>query len=173
MCLAVLVIFGGEAYHFAQFGAGTPENAAQAAFNKATSQPQPSKKSTPSASPTHAQASAATSAVTTLKPVSAKAYGPWGVAGDNPQDAELAIDASSSTAWQTQWYSSADFGGTTTGTGLLLDFGHPVTIVSAYLNLGSPGAYVELRGANSDRPNALKTVGGTKDAGAYTTIRPK
>ena len=173
MCLAVLVIFGGEAYHFAQFGGDNSENAAQAAFNQATTKAQPSKKAAPSASPTHARPTAATSAVTTLKPVSATAYGPWGVTGDNPADASLAIDASSSTAWQTQWYSSAAFGGTKTGTGLLLDFGHPVTIVSAYLNLGSPGAYVELRGANSASPNALKTIGGTKDAGAYTTIRPQ
>jgi cytoskeletal protein RodZ len=173
MCLVVLVIFGGEAYHFAQFGGDNSENAAQAAFNRATTKHQPSKKSTPSASPTHAKPTAATSAVTTLQPVSAKAYGPWGVTGDNPADAELAIDASSSTAWQTQWYSSAAFGGTKTGTGLLLDFGHPVTIVSAYLNLGTAGAYVELRGASSDSPNALKTIGATKDAGAYTTIHPQ
>jgi cytoskeletal protein RodZ len=178
MCLAVLVIFGGEAYHFAHVGAGTSENAAQAAFNRATTkaQPsnQPSRKPKPSASPSHPKPSASpTPTLGTLQPASATAYGPWGVTGDNPGDASQAIDSSSSTAWQSDWYSSASFGGLKTGTGLLIDFGKPVTIVSADLNLGTPGAYVELRGGSSSSPDVLKTIGGTKDAGDSTTIRPQ
>jgi cytoskeleton protein RodZ len=178
MCLAVLVIFGGEAYHFAHVGANTSENAAQAAFNRATTKPQPSKKAKPSASasPTKPSPSATptpTPTLQTLTPVSATAYGPWGVTGDNPQDADQAIDGSSSTAWQSDWYSSAHFGGLKSGTGLLLDFGKPVTIVSADLNLGTSGSYVELRGGNSSSPDALKIIGGTKNAGDSTTIRPQ
>jgi cytoskeletal protein RodZ len=176
MCLAVLVIFGGEAYHFAHVGANTSENAAQAAFNRATTKPQPSHTSKPVASARHAKPSPSPSASLTsqtLSPVAATAYGPWGVTGDNPQDAGQAIDASSSTAWQSDWYSSAHFGGLKSGTGLLLDFGKPVTIVSADLNLGHPGTYVELRGGDSSSPNVLKTIGGTKNAGDSTTIRPQ
>ena len=174
MCLAVLVIFGGEAYHFAHVGANTSENAAQAAFNRATSKSQPAKKPKPSPSAGHATPSpSATPTLQTLKPVSATAYGPWGVTGDNPQDAGQAIDASSSTAWQSDWYSTADFGGLKTGTGLLIDFGKPVTIVSADLSLGDPGAYVQLRGGDSSSPTVLKTIGGTKNAGDSTTIRPQ
>jgi cytoskeletal protein RodZ len=173
MCLAVLVIFGGEAYHFAHVTPNASENAAQAAFNRAT-KVQPAKKPKPSASG-HAtpSPSASATAVQTLKPVSATAYGPWGVTGDNPQDASLAIDGSSSTYWQSDWYSTADFGGLKTGTGLLIDFGRPVTIVSADLDLGDPGTYVELRGGDTSSPTALKTIGGTKDAGDSTTIRPQ
>src|SRR5581483_1699329 len=112
MCLAVLVIFGGEAYHFAHVGANTSENAAQAAFNRATTKSQPAKKPKPSASASHATPSpSGTPTRQTLKPVSATAYGPWGVTGDNPQDAGQAIDGSSSTYWQSDWYSSANFGG--------------------------------------------------------------
>ena len=174
LCLAVLVIFGGEAYHFAHVGANTSDNAAQAAFNRATTKHQPSKKAKPSPSPTHAKPSpSATPARGTLDPVSARAYGPWGVTGDNPDGASQAIDASSSTPWQTESYTSASFGGLKTGTGLLIDFGKPVTIVSADLNLGTPGAYVQLRGANSPSASVLKTIGGTKDAGDTTTIRPQ
>lgn len=178
MCLVVLVIFGGEAYHFAHVGANNSENAAQAAFNRATAKPQPSKKPKPSASASHAAPSpSATPTVQTqtqtLNPVSATAYGPWGVTGDNPQDASQAIDGSSSTAWQSDWYSTANFGGLKTGTGLLIDFGKPVTIVSADLSLGTPGAYVQVRGGDSSSPNVLKTIGGTKDAGDSTTIRPQ
>ncbi len=174
MCLAVLVIFGGEAYHFAHVGANTSENAAQAAFNRATTKSQPAKKPKPSASASHATPSpSATPALQALKPVSATAYGPWGVTGDNPQDAGQAIDGSSSTYWQSDWYSSADFGGLKSGTGLLIDFGKPVTIDSADLSLGDPGSYVELRGGDTSSPTALKTIGGTKNAGDSTTIRPQ
>jgi cytoskeletal protein RodZ len=174
MCLAVLVIFGGEAYHFAHVGANASENAAQAAFNRATTKPQPAKKPKPAASASHATPSpSATPTLQTLKPVSATAYGPWGVTGDNPQDASQAIDGSSSTYWQSDWYSSASFGGLKTGTGLLLDFGKPVTIVSAGLSLGDPGSYVELRGGDTSSPTVLKTIGGTKNAGDSTTIRPQ
>ncbi|HEX4258231.1 MAG TPA: helix-turn-helix domain-containing protein, partial [Streptosporangiaceae bacterium] len=177
MCLAVLGIFGGEAYHFAHEGSNASENAAQAAFNRATTKPQPAKKPKPAASASHAShatpSPSATPTVQTLKPVSATAYGPWGVTGDNPQDAGQAIDGSTSTYWQSDWYSSASFGGLKTGTGLLIDFGKPVTIVSADLSLGDPGAYVELRGGDSSSPTVLKTIGGTKDAGDSTTIRPQ
>jgi hypothetical protein len=176
MCLVVLVIFGGEAYHFAHVGANTSENAAQAAFNRATTKHQPSKKAKPSPSPTHAKPSPSatpTPARGTLAPVSARAYGPWGVTGDNPDKASQAIDSSSSTPWQTESYTSASFGGLKTGTGLLIDFGKPVTIVSADLNLGTPGAYVQLRAANNPSASVLKTIGGTKDASDTTTIRPQ
>ena len=175
MCLAVLVIFGGEAYHFDHLGPNTSENAAQAAFNRATTKPQPARKPTPSASAGHATPSPSVVAtgLQTLRPVSATAYGPWGVTGDNPQDASQAIDGSSSTYWQSDWYSSADFGGLKAGTGLLIDFGKSVTIVSADLSLGTPGSYVELRGGATSSPTVLKTIGGTKNAGDSTTIRPQ
>jgi hypothetical protein len=40
------------------------------------------------------------------------------------------IDASMATAWQSQWYASAEFGSLKTGTGLLVDMGRPVRITS-------------------------------------------
>jgi cytoskeletal protein RodZ len=172
LCLAVLVIFGGEAYHFARDAAPSKENAAQAAFNRATTRHRPATAKAAASSKAKPSPSAAPS-LQNLQPVNASAYGPWGATGDNPQAAGMAIDASSSTAWQTNPYSSADFGGQQTGTGLLIDLGQPETIVTAELNIGSPGAYVEIRGGPSDSPTALKTIGGTKDAGDTTTIRPQ
>jgi cytoskeletal protein RodZ len=171
MCLAVLVIFGGEAYHFARDANPSTESAAQAAFNRATTRHQ-APKAKPAGSPSSAKPSSSPSPQN-LQPVNASAYGPWGVTGDNPQAAGMAIDASSSTAWQTNPYSSPDFGGLQTGTGLLIDLGQPETIVTAELNIGSPGAYVEIRGGPSDSPTALKTIGGTRNAGDTTTIRPQ
>ncbi len=66
-----------------------------------------------------------------LDPVSASAFGPAGISsGDNPSDAPEVIDASTATAWRTQWYASAEFGSLKTGTGLLVDMGKPVRITS-------------------------------------------
>ncbi|HWG12539.1 MAG TPA: helix-turn-helix domain-containing protein [Streptosporangiaceae bacterium] len=182
MCLVVLVIFGGEAYHFARDANPSTKSAAQAAFNRATPRHQ-APKAKPAGSHSSAKASSSPSpqnlkpssspSPQNLQPVNASAYGPWGVTGDNPQAAGMAIDASSSTAWQTNPYSSADFGGQQTGTGLLIDLGQPEIIVSAELNIGSPGAYVEIRGGPSDSPTALKTIGSTRNAGSTTTIRPQ
>jgi hypothetical protein len=75
-----------------------------------------------------------------LRPVSATAFGPTGDGqGDNPQLAPLAIDGSPATAWHTDWYATALFGGLKQGTGLLLDMGRTVTITSAQITLDSAG----------------------------------
>jgi len=73
-----------------------------------------------------------------LAPVSASAFGPAGSSsGDNLQSASRAIDRSKATAWTTDWYRTAQFGGLQAGTGLLIDMGHPVTIASVRFILGS------------------------------------
>lgn len=81
-----------------------------------------------------------------LVPVSASAIGPAGSgSGDNPQDAYRAIDASMATAWVTDWYGTAQFGGLKAGTGLLIDMGRPVRITSVQIVLGrARGADLEL-----------------------------
>jgi hypothetical protein len=172
LCLVVLAIFGVEAYHFGQDMRPASENAAQAAFNRSTAtqhaKPAASKPAArPSPSPTHATAPA----VETLKPVSATAYGPYGVEGDNPQDAAKAIDIHGRTAWTSDWYSTAAFGNTQSGTGLLLDLGHNVTINSALIVVGAPGATIELRAGTSK--SDLNIIGGAKNASSTTTIRPE
>jgi hypothetical protein len=58
----------------------------------------------------------------------------------------MAIDASTATAWSTDWYRTAQFGGLQGGTGLLIDMGHPATITSARISLGSArGADLQVR----------------------------
>lgn len=95
-----------------------------------------------------------------LTPVSVSAFGPAGAgSGDNPQDASMAIDASRATDWTTDWYRTASFGGLQTGTGLLVDMGHPVTITSARIVLGKArGADLQVR---------------TGRAPVLTTMRPQ
>jgi hypothetical protein len=81
-----------------------------------------------------------------LDPVSASAFGPAGISsGDNPSSAPDAIDASTTTAWQTQWYATAAFGSLKTGTGLLVDMGKPVRITSVRILMASAtGANLKL-----------------------------
>lgn len=82
-----------------------------------------------------------------LTPAGASAFGPAGPgSGDDAQSASMAIDASTATAWTTDWYRTAHFGGLQPGTGLLIDMGHPMTITSARIILGSArGADLQLR----------------------------
>ena len=98
-------------------------------------------------------------------------YGPYGSAGDNPQDAGLAIDVHGRTAWQSDWYSTAEFGNTQSGTGLLLDLGRNVAVDTAQIVMGTPGANIQLRAGTSR--SDLQIIGGAKNAAATTTIRPE
>jgi hypothetical protein len=72
----------------------------------------------------------------------------------------MAIDASTTTAWQTDWYRSAEFGNLKAWTGLLIDMGRAVRITSVRILLGSArGADLLLRtektpGLATDRSQA-------------------
>jgi O-antigen/teichoic acid export membrane protein len=85
-----------------------------------------------------------------LDPVSASAFGPKGAGtGDNPKSADKVIDTSSATAWTTDWYRTAQFGGLQAGTGLLIDMGHRVRITKVRIVLGSErGADLQLLTGN-------------------------
>jgi hypothetical protein len=106
-----------------------------------------------------------------LVPVSAVAFGPSGPgSGDNARNASLAIDASTATAWMTDWYRSARFGNLQAGTGLLLDMGRPVKITRARILLGSaPGADLELLTGNVAELGSLREQASADDAGG--TVR--
>jgi hypothetical protein len=180
--LIVLAILGWESYHFAHSIDHSRQSAAQAAFNRAhpSTKPTPSIKPTPSAKPTKATPSppasppppdTATPQLVALKPVSAKAYGPDGNTGDNPQTAARAIDSSGRTAWHSDWYTTPAFGNLQSGTGLLLDLGHNVTVTSAEIAIGAPGATIQLRAGTST--GNLQLIGRAKNAGSTTTIRPE
>ena len=107
-----------------------------------------------------------------LAPVSAAAFGPGGVGtGDDPQQASLAIDGSDSTAWQTDWYATAYFGGLQSGTGLLLDMGQQVTVTSARIVLGpAAGGRLQLRAGNTPALADLQVVARTHLGGGALTV---
>jgi cytoskeletal protein RodZ len=105
-------------------------------------------------------------AVQALTPASVAAFGPAGTAdGDNPQLAELAVGGNPAQPWYSQWYTTPQFGALKTGTGLLLDMGHPVTVSSVRLSLVNGGADVQLRAGAKPVASWLPQVASAANAG--------
>ena len=119
----------------------------------------------PVPAPTKARAPAP--AVRVLAPVSASAFGPASSgSGDNPQNASMAIDGSTATAWTTDWYRTAHFGGLQAGTGLLIEMGHPVTITGARIVLGNArGADLQVLTGRAPVLARMRRQGSANDAG--------
>ncbi len=152
-----------------QPGAGTSRPSASApAVQAGTAQASPAATSsaatTPSASPVAVQA---------LTPASAAAFGPEGTAdGDNPQLAALAVGGKAATPWYSQWYATPGFADLKTGTGLLLDMGHPVTVSSVRLSLASrSGADLELRAGAKPAPSWLPQVASAANVGGTVQVK--
>ena len=114
----------------------------------------------------------AASATHVLTPVSATAFGPMGPgSGDDPGDAGLAIDHAAGTAWRTDWYASANFGGLQAGTGLLIDLGKQMTITAADVTLGPvSGADLQLRAGTTPAPADLPAVAEATDVGGMVRL---
>ncbi len=131
--------------------------------------------------PTHSASSSASSSASLLPPASAHGFDALSSPSDDPgnendQLANLAIDGNPSTSWNTQFYiGNPVFGGTKTGTGLILDMGKPVRLSSVRVMFGSiPGADVQIKlGNNNTRaPSTLSSfttvADGTDLAGTHT-----
>lgn len=92
--------------------------------------------------------------VSLLRPVGASGFDaltPSDRGNEDSQTAKYAIDASPRTAWDSQWYASADFGKLKTGSGLIVDLGRTVRLSTVTVTFNSqPGARVRLMVGNSD-----------------------
>jgi len=110
--------------------------------------------SSPTASPSSAMPTGPAVALTVAN---ATAFGPDGTSdGDNPGTASRVLRGGG--AWDSSWYATAEFGHMQSGTGILLDMGHAVTVNSVGLVLGTAaGADVQVR------------VGGTADLDSMST----
>ena len=116
--------------------------------------------SPPAASHHHTRSSASSSAsssVAVLTPVSAHGFDALSTPAEDPgnendQQAQFAIDNNPATFWNTQYYlGSPVFGGTKTGTGLILDMGKQVRLASVTVTFGSiPGADVQIEVGNNN-----------------------
>jgi O-antigen/teichoic acid export membrane protein len=107
-----------------------------------------------------------------LKPVSAVSFDPYGDGlGENNQLAHLAIDGNPTTAWHTDWYTSASFGNLKLGTGLLLDMGRTVTISTVRVLLGRlPGADFQVRAGDVASLAGLHSVVSASAAGGQVSL---
>jgi transcriptional regulator with XRE-family HTH domain len=120
------------------------------------------KTATPSAIPVHK-----------LTPASAAAFNSYSTSqGDNSDRAHLAIDGNPTTAWHTDWYTTAHFGSLYPGTGLLLDMGRSMTITAARITLGSAdGADFQLRVGAAPTLADMPAVAHATDAGGVVRLR--
>jgi hypothetical protein len=64
--------------------------------------------------------------------------------------AAAAIDGDEKTAWESQGYSRANFGGLKEGMGLLIDLGQPTAVGGVKVTVGAQGASIALRTGTSD-----------------------
>ena len=89
----------------------------------------------------------------------------------------MAIDASTATAWATDWYKTAPFGDMQAGAGLLIDMGQPERITSLQVILGSArGADLQVLTGNAPDRASLRLEASASDAGGtlqLTMARPE
>jgi eukaryotic-like serine/threonine-protein kinase len=93
-------------------------------------------------------------------------YDPQGNGGEHSSSAPLATDGNPSTAWYTEHYASATFGGLKSGLGLVLNAGRAVKLGSVTVSSSTPGFTARiLAGASQSGPfsadSATQTASGT------------
>jgi hypothetical protein len=119
-----------------------------------------------SSSPTASSSSpaVATGPAVTLTVANATAFGPDGTSdGDNPGMASRVLRGGG--AWDSSWYATAEFGHMQSGTGILLDMGHAVTVNSVRLVLGTAaGADVQVRLGDAADLDSMSTAATMPDA---------
>jgi hypothetical protein len=159
----VFVVLVG--YDLISGGVLTGAPASPATSPKATAssaRPTASASSSPTASPS--SSAMPTGPAVTLTVANATAFGPDGTSdGDNPGMASRVLRGGG--AWDSSWYSTAEFGHMQSGTGILLDMGHAVTVNSIGLVLGSAaGADVQVRLGDSAGLGSMSTAASMSNA---------
>jgi hypothetical protein len=160
LAVAFVVLLG---YDLISGGVLTGAPASTATSPKATA---PSTRPTASASssPTASSSTVTTGPAVTLTVADATAFGPDGTSdGDNPGMASRVFRGGG--AWNSSWYATAEFGHMQSGTGILLDMGHAVTVNSIGLVLGSAaGADVQVRLGDAADLDSMSTAANMRNA---------
>jgi hypothetical protein len=146
---------------------GKPSAAARGNGTKPATSPATTPKATPTPTP------AVTPSSGPLPVALAEAFGPAGVTdGDNPQGALAPITPGASSPWQTDWYTTPNFGRLKQGTGLLLDLGSRATITGVRVTLGpAAGADLQLLAGDTPALADLSVVASASDVGG--TVSPR
>jgi hypothetical protein len=161
LAVAFVVLVG---YDLISDGVLTGARASPATSPKATAsstRPTASASSSPTASSSSAMP---TGPAVTLTVANATAFGPDGTSdGDNPGTASRVLRGGG--AWDSSWYATAEFGHMQSGTGILLDMGHAVTVNSIELVLGTAaGADVQVRVGDSAGLESMSTAASMSNA---------
>ena len=122
--------------------------------------PAPPGQAAPSGPAASAPAGPAAAAPVDLTGVSVRDFDPGGDGQERPGSVANAHDGDPSTAWETERYDSAAFGGLKQGVGLLVDLGAPTDVTRVEVGLTRSGVTAELRAA--DEP--------ADDAGSYRVL---
>jgi hypothetical protein len=162
LAVAFVVLVG---YDLISGGVLTGAPASPATSPKATAsstRPTASASSSPTAS--SSSPAVATGPAVTLTVANATAFGPDGTSdGDNPGMASRVLRGGG--AWDSSWYATAEFGHMQSGTGILLDMGHAVTVNSVRLVLGTAaGADVQVRLGDAADLDSMSTAANMPDA---------
>jgi cytoskeletal protein RodZ len=169
LCLGVI---GVAAYQLAAAPSGRAAARSPVASRSTRPSPRPASASVSAPPPSQSgPVPAPTPSATALAPASAVAFGPDGTSdGDNPQEASLALSGDQATPWQTDWYTTAQFGGLKAGTGLLLDLGRTVTATGVTVQLGdTSGADLQVRAGTT--LSGLHAVANAADAAGAVQLR--
>lgn len=143
-----------------------PRDAGSRSPAATTAAASPSATATGSSSPP-----AATSTGQPIRVASARGFDPEGDGRENNAQAARAVDANTATAWTSDRYTSAQFGGLKKGVGLLLDLGSAQTVTSVQVQLAAGGGTIQLRTASGTALGPeLDTV---QNAAGTVTLRPR
>jgi hypothetical protein len=102
-----------------------------------------------------------------------QALDPQGDDSENNDLAARAIDGDTSTAWRSERYDNAQFGGIKKGVGLAVDLGDPVRVAAVTLTAPGSGGLVELRSADSpDYDGSSRIARGRIDGSGHVALNP-
>ncbi|MGB8651947.1 MAG: hypothetical protein WCD35_14945, partial [Mycobacteriales bacterium] len=109
-----------------------------------------------------------------LSRVVVRDFDPYGDKQENPDQVRNAVDLAPTTAWVTDLYRTASFGGLKPGVGLLLDLGRPLPLHQLQVGFTAPGAHVELKVADALPADAAaaQTVAVAGDGKQIATLTP-
>jgi tRNA A-37 threonylcarbamoyl transferase component Bud32 len=114
----------------------------------------------------------ASAAAANLKLQAVTAYDPEGDGGEHNDAAHLATDGDNSTYWETEHYSSQDFGGLKSGVGLVIDAGKAVKLAKLGVATDTPGFSAIVRaGASQQGPFTDVSSSQTVSGAAVYTLR--
>jgi hypothetical protein len=161
--VVVFVVLAG--YDLISGGVLSGAQASPATSPKATVSSTPAGSASASSSPSVSPSSSVpTGPAVALTVANATAFGPDGTSdGDNPGIASRVLRGGG--AWDSSWYATAEFGHMQSGTGILLDMGHAVTVNTIGLVLGAAaGADVQVRLGDAADLDSMSTAANMSNA---------